>query len=47
MMRYTVYTPDGEYRDVASWSADGAKMKIFRLVLGRVPMNRMTVIRTA
>jgi hypothetical protein len=47
MNAYTVYTPFGEYRDVAARSERGAMFKIYNLLFGRVSLQQMRAERTA
>jgi len=39
---FVVYTPNGDWRDVFARNADEAKLYVFRLTCGRVPMNEMS-----
>ena len=39
---FIVYTPNGDWRDVFARNADEAKLYVFRLTYGRVPLKQMS-----
>ena len=42
---FIVYTPDGDYRDIWAYDAEGAKNVVFYLTYGRIAKSAMFVER--
>lgn len=40
---FIVYTPNGDYRDIWAYDADGAKNVVFHLTYGRIAKSAMFV----
>lgn len=45
MGRYTVYTPNGDWRGIYAPTPHGAKVVVWRLTYGRTGFGEMTVER--